>query len=96
MEPHKIVSHDAWIAARKAHLAEEKAFSKARDALSKKRRELPWEKVEKNYVFEGPNGKEIEILITQTVQKDIAKNGPISQGIQSQYGLNRSAGVASR
>ena len=58
MEPHRIVSHDEWIAARKAHLAEEKAFTRARDALSKQRRELPWEKVEKNYVFEGPNGKE--------------------------------------
>jgi predicted dithiol-disulfide oxidoreductase (DUF899 family) len=58
MEPHKIVSHDEWIAARKAHLAEEKAFTRARDALSRKRRELPWEKVEKNYVFDGPHGKE--------------------------------------
>jgi predicted dithiol-disulfide oxidoreductase (DUF899 family) len=58
MEPHRIVSHDEWIAARKAHLADEKAFTRARDALSKKRRELPWEKVEKNYVFEGPSGKE--------------------------------------
>ncbi len=58
MEPHKIVSHDQWIAARKAHLADEKAFTRARDALSKKRRELPWEKVEKSYVFDGPNGKE--------------------------------------
>jgi predicted dithiol-disulfide oxidoreductase (DUF899 family) len=58
MQPHKIVSHDEWVAARKAYLAEEKAFSRARDGLSKKRRELPWEKVEKNYVFDGPNGKE--------------------------------------
>ena len=58
MEPHKIVSHDEWITARKAHLAEEKAFSKARDALSRKRRELPWEKVEKNYLFDGSKGKE--------------------------------------
>jgi predicted dithiol-disulfide oxidoreductase (DUF899 family) len=58
MQPHKVVSHDEWVAARKAHLAEEKAFSRARDALSKKRRELPWEKVGKKYVFEGPNGKE--------------------------------------
>ena len=58
MEPHRIVSRDEWIAARKAHLAEEKAFTRARDALSKKRRELPWVKVEKTYVFDGPNGKE--------------------------------------
>ena len=58
MQPHKIVSRDEWLVARKAHLAEEKAFTRARDALSRKRRELPWEKVEKNYVFDGPNGKE--------------------------------------
>jgi predicted dithiol-disulfide oxidoreductase (DUF899 family) len=58
MEPHKVVSHDEWVAARKDHLAEEKAFTRARDALSRKRRELPWEKVEKQYVFDGANGKE--------------------------------------
>jgi len=58
MQPHKIISRDEWIAARKAHLAEEKAFTRARDALSKKRRELPWEKVERNYVFDGPGGKQ--------------------------------------
>ena len=58
MQPHMIVSRDEWLAARKAHLAEEKAFTRARDALSRKRRELPWEKVEKSYVFDGPNGKQ--------------------------------------
>jgi len=58
MEPHKVVSHDEWIAARKAYLAEEKAFTRARDALSRKRRELPWEKVEKNYVFGTPQGQQ--------------------------------------
>jgi predicted dithiol-disulfide oxidoreductase (DUF899 family) len=58
METHKIVPHDEWIAARKAHLAEEKAFTRARDALSRKRRELPWEKVDKTYLFDGAGGKE--------------------------------------
>jgi predicted dithiol-disulfide oxidoreductase (DUF899 family) len=58
MEAHKIVSRDQWLVARKAHLAEEKAFTRARDALSRKRRELPWVKVDKPYVFDGPNGKE--------------------------------------
>lgn len=58
MQPHKIVSRDEWLAARKAHLAEEKAFSKARDALSRKRRELPWVKVDKNYVFDTADGKQ--------------------------------------
>lgn len=58
MEPHKIVAHDEWTAARTAYLIEEKAFSRARDALARKRRELPWEPVEKRYVFDGPHGKE--------------------------------------
>jgi predicted dithiol-disulfide oxidoreductase (DUF899 family) len=57
LEP-RIASHAEWLAARKALLAEEKAFTKARDALSAKRREMPWVKVEKNYVFTGPKGKE--------------------------------------
>jgi predicted dithiol-disulfide oxidoreductase (DUF899 family) len=52
------VSHDEWIAARKAYLTEEKAFSRARDALARKRRELPWEKVDKNYVFDTAAGKQ--------------------------------------
>ncbi|MEP7031291.1 MAG: thioredoxin family protein [Pseudolabrys sp.] len=55
---HVIVSQDQWLAARKALLAKEKEFSKARDALSAHRRALPWVKVEKNYVFDGPDGKE--------------------------------------
>jgi predicted dithiol-disulfide oxidoreductase (DUF899 family) len=58
MQPHTVVSQNEWLAARKAHLVEEKAFSRARDALSAKRRALPWLKVEKAYVFDGPNGKE--------------------------------------
>ena len=58
MEPHKVVSYDEWTADRKAHLAEEKAFTRARDALARKRRDLPWEKVDKNYVFDTPAGKQ--------------------------------------
>jgi len=58
MQPHKIVSRDEWLVARKAHLANEKRFTKARDELSRQRRELPWVKVDKPYVFEGPDGKQ--------------------------------------
>jgi predicted dithiol-disulfide oxidoreductase (DUF899 family) len=54
---HKVVSQDEWLAARKAHLAEEKALTRQRDELAQKRRELPWVKVDKNYVFDGPDGK---------------------------------------
>jgi predicted dithiol-disulfide oxidoreductase (DUF899 family) len=52
-----VVSRDEWLAARRALLAEEKAMTRARDALSTRRRELPMVRVEKDYVFEGPNGK---------------------------------------
>ena len=54
---HAIVSQNEWLAARKALLAKEKEFTRARDQLSEARRALPWVKVEKNYVFEGPNGR---------------------------------------
>ena len=50
----QIVSREEWTAARKAHLAHEKELTRARDRLSAERRELPWVKVEKNYVFDGP------------------------------------------
>jgi len=56
---HAIVSQDEWLAARKALLAKEKEFTRQRDTLSAARRELPWMKVEKNYVFDGPHGKEM-------------------------------------
>ena len=54
---HKVVSEKAWIAARKKLLAREKAFTRARDALAKQRRALPWERVTKEYVFEGADGR---------------------------------------
>jgi len=53
----KVVSKEKWLEARKELLAEEKKFTRQRDALSAKRREMPWVKVEKNYVFDTPEGK---------------------------------------
>ena len=55
---HTIVSEEEWVAARKALLAKEKEFTKARDHLSAERRKLPWVKIDKNYVFDGPEGKQ--------------------------------------
>jgi predicted dithiol-disulfide oxidoreductase (DUF899 family) len=55
---HKVVPQAEWLAARKELLKKEKEFTRLRDELSRQRRELPWEKVEKRYVFEGPNGTE--------------------------------------
>ncbi|SHG31183.1 DUF899 domain-containing protein [Bradyrhizobium erythrophlei] len=57
MQPHQIVSREEWIAARKTHLDREKEFTKARDRLSEERRALPWVKVGKAYLFDGPAGK---------------------------------------
>jgi len=53
----RVVSPQEWRAARVALLDEEKAMTRARDALSTKRRELPMVKVEKQYVFDGPDCK---------------------------------------
>jgi predicted dithiol-disulfide oxidoreductase (DUF899 family) len=58
LESHKIVSHREWIEARRELLQKEKEFTRLRDQLSQWRRDLPWERVEKSYVFEGPKGKE--------------------------------------
>lgn len=55
---HRIVARDEWLDARRALLAREKRFTQLRDELSAERRELPWEKVEKSYVFDGPAGRE--------------------------------------
>ena len=57
-EKHRVVSHKAWIEARRKFLAKEKKFTRLRDELSRQRRALPWEKVEKQYVFDGQKGKE--------------------------------------
>ncbi len=58
VKDHKVVKPQAWLAARKALLVKEKKFTKLRDQLNQQRRDLPWEKVEKDYSFDGPQGRE--------------------------------------
>jgi predicted dithiol-disulfide oxidoreductase (DUF899 family) len=58
MADHPIVSREEWIVARKLLLAKEKQLTRELDALAQERRSLPWVKVEKTYVFDGPHGKE--------------------------------------
>ncbi len=53
----KVVSREEWLDARKEFLRKEKEFTLARDALNAERRELPMVEVDKDYVFEGPDGK---------------------------------------
>ena len=58
MTTHTVVSQKEWIEARKELLTKEKEFTLLRDQLSEERRKLPWVKVEKDYVFDGPEGKQ--------------------------------------
>src|ERR1700719_4094710 len=53
----RVVSREEWITARKELLAKEKNLTRQRDAVSAERRQLPWVKVDKNYVFDAPGGK---------------------------------------
>ena len=55
---HQIVSRDEWIVVRKQLLNREKELTRLRDRVSAERRELPWVKVDKPYVFDGPDGRE--------------------------------------
>jgi len=55
--PHKIVSREEWLAARRALLAHEKEATRLRDKLNAERLALPWVKVDKSYVFDTPTGK---------------------------------------
>jgi len=52
-----VVAHDEWLEARKALLAKEKEFTRARDEITRRLRDLPWEAVDKEYVFEGASGE---------------------------------------
>lgn len=53
---HRVVSRERWIAERKALLAREKELTHLRDQIARERRALPWVRVEKNYVFDAPEG----------------------------------------
>jgi predicted dithiol-disulfide oxidoreductase (DUF899 family) len=56
MQQKRIVSRDEWLAARKHQRSQEKEFTRLRNELRRRRRELPWVRVEKRYVFEGSDG----------------------------------------
>jgi len=53
----KVASRDEWLAARRQLLEKEKALTRQRDALNTERRQLPMVKIDKEYLFEGPQGK---------------------------------------
>jgi predicted dithiol-disulfide oxidoreductase (DUF899 family) len=57
MEKPKIVSHEEWLKARQDLLAAERELTHHRDALTRRRMAMPWERVQKSYVFEAPEGR---------------------------------------
>jgi predicted dithiol-disulfide oxidoreductase (DUF899 family) len=54
---HPVVSRDRWVAERKTLLAREKELTRLRDQIARERRALPWVRIEKNYVFDTPEGQ---------------------------------------
>lgn len=56
METPNVVSHEKWLKARLELLADEKEFTRRRDALTRRRMAMPWERVEKRYVFDALEG----------------------------------------
>src|SRR5262245_38114729 len=57
MPSHKVVTREEWLKARTALLVKEKELTRLRDQLSAERRALPWVKIDKDYVFDAPEGK---------------------------------------
>lgn len=57
IEKPRVVSREEWLVSRKQLLAREKRLTRERDAIAAERRQLPWVKVEENYVFDSPEGK---------------------------------------
>jgi predicted dithiol-disulfide oxidoreductase (DUF899 family) len=57
IEHPKVVSRAEWLTARKELLKKEKELTRQKDALSAERRELPWVRIEKEYIFDAPGGK---------------------------------------
>ncbi len=55
---HPVVSREKWTEARKELLEQEKRLTKQIDEIAAWRRELPWVRVDKEYVFDGPRGRE--------------------------------------
>jgi predicted dithiol-disulfide oxidoreductase (DUF899 family) len=55
---HRVVSHDEWLSARRTLLQKEKEFTRQGDEFSRQVRDLPWEAVTKEYVFDGRDGRE--------------------------------------
>ena len=70
---HPVVSGDRWIAARKALLARERELTHLRDQIARERRALPWVRIEKNYVFEAPEGRRTLAWMKRDAERHVAR-----------------------
>jgi hypothetical protein len=91
LSEHEIVSREQWLVARKDLLTHEKQLTRLRDEVSRQRRELPWVKIDKEYVFEAPEG---EVTLAE-LQVDNSKN-EILPGSREVGGLRRSRSAFKR
>ncbi|MFM9845757.1 MAG: DUF899 domain-containing protein [Hyphomicrobiaceae bacterium] len=57
IEHHRVVSRDEWVAERKTLLTHEKELTRLRDQIARERQALPWVRIDKSYVFDGPEGR---------------------------------------
>ena len=80
LEHPKVVSSEEWLAARQALLVREKEFTRLRDKLTAERQALPWVKIEKRYVFDGPDGKETLSDLFQGRRQLIIKHFMLAPG----------------
>jgi predicted dithiol-disulfide oxidoreductase (DUF899 family) len=57
MQRNAVVSREDWFEAHRKHLEREKELTRLRDAIARERRALPWVRIEKDYAFDGPEGR---------------------------------------
>src|SRR3546814_13841830 len=73
-ESPRVVSRDEWLAERKALLAQEKELTHLRDRIAGERRALPWVRIDKDYVFDAPEGRRsLAVLLERLAERSVGR-----------------------